>query len=181
MRKKIFGRRFKRDINQRKALFRSLMRELVLQERIKTTEAKAKSIKAEIERHVTRAKNLGEGARVHLQKTFQQDTIDKLITDIAPRFENRPGGYTRIVKLGNRIKDDAAMVFIEFVEKSTVVVEPVSKKRNKNVEKKAKVVKTEKVESTVKAPVAKKTEVKKPTVAKAMAGKETKAKKGEAK
>jgi large subunit ribosomal protein L17 len=173
MRKRIFGRRFKRDINQRKALFRSLMRELVLQERIKTTEAKAKSIKAEIEKHVTKAKTQGESARVHLQKTFQKDVIDKLITDIAPRFAERPGGYTRIIKLGNRVKDNAPMVYIEFVEKSTIVVEPVSKKRNKNVDKKTVVAKTKKSETVEKS---EKVEIKKPTLAKA-----GKAKKGAAK
>lgn len=151
MKKKIFGRQFKRDIKQRKSLFRSLMRELVLQERIKTTEAKAKSIKAEIEKHLTKAKNQGEEARVHLQKTFQQDVVEKLVTDLAPRFANRPGGYTRIVKLGNRTKDNAPMVYIEWVEKSTVVIEPVSKKRAK----KTKNMNTEKVEA--KAPVKKET------------------------
>lgn len=148
MKKRIFGRRFKRDVKQRKSLFRGLMRELVLQERIKTTEAKAKSIKAEIEKHVTKAKNQGEAARVHLQKTFQQDVVDKIIADLAPRFENRPGGYTRIVKLGNRTKDNASMVFIEWVEKTTIVTEPVSKKRNKS-EKKAK---EEKVEAKTAVP-----------------------------
>lgn len=131
MRKNIFGRRFKRDTNQRKALFRGLMRELVLHERIKTTEAKAKSIKGEIEKHVTRAKVQGEASRVHLQKTFKNDVVEKIITDLAPRFADRPGGYTRIIKLGNRMKDNAPMVFIEWVEKSTVVSEPVSKKKNK--------------------------------------------------
>lgn len=131
MRKKIFGRRLKRDIHQRKSLFRSLMRELILQERIKTTEAKAKSIKGEIEKHVTKAKVQGEAARVHLQKTFQQDIVDKIINDIAPRFSDRPGGYTRIVRLGNRVKDNAPMVYIEWVEKSAVVAEPVSAKRKK--------------------------------------------------
>ena len=136
MRKKIFGRRLKRDINQRKSLFRSLMRELVLQERIKTTEAKAKSIKGEIEKHVTKAKVQGEGARVHLQKTFQQDVINKIINDLAPRFANRPGGYTRIVRLGNRVKDNAPMVYIEWVEKSTVVIEPTNNKRPKKTEAK---------------------------------------------
>jgi large subunit ribosomal protein L17 len=173
MRKRIFGRRFKRDINQRKALFRSLMRELVLQERIKTTEAKAKSIKAEIETHITKAKTQGEDARVHLQKTFNHDVIEKIVTDIAPRFAQRPGGYTRIIKLGNRVKDNAPMVYIEFVEKSTIVVEPVSKKRNKNVDKKTVVAKTKKSETVEKS---EKVEVTKPTVAKA-----GKAKKGAAK
>lgn len=136
MRKNIFGRRFKRDINQRKALFRGLMRELVLHERIKTTEAKAKSIKAEVEKHVTKAKVQGDGARVHLQKTFKHDVVEKIVTDLAPRFADRPGGYTRIIKLGNRIKDNAPMVYIEWVERSTVVAEPESKKKNKKTSEK---------------------------------------------
>ncbi|HRN96566.1 MAG TPA: 50S ribosomal protein L17 [Candidatus Levybacteria bacterium] len=171
MKKRIFGRRFKRDINQRKSLFRSLMRELVLQERIKTTEAKAKSIKAEIEKHVTKAKTHGEQARVHLQKTFQHDVVEKLVTDLAPRFANRPGGYTRIVKLGNRTKDNASMVYIEWVEKSTIVVEPVSKKKSKTAVKKNK---AEKVEA--KAPVK---EEKKKVVKKKTETKKTPAKKGD--
>jgi large subunit ribosomal protein L17 len=146
MRKRIFGRRFKRDINQRKALFRSLMRELVLRERIQTTEAKAKSIKAEIERHVTKAKIQGEASRVHLQKHFTHDVVNKIVTDIAPRFATRPGGYTRIVRMGNRLKDNAPMVYIEWVEKSTVEVVVPSKKRKdkavatKSETKEAKVV-----------------------------------------
>ncbi len=156
MRKKIFGRRFKRDINQRKSLFRSLMRELVLQERIKTTEAKAKSIKGEIEKHITKAKVQGDAARVHLQKTFQQDVIDKIINDLAPRFESRPGGYTRIVRLGNRVKDNAPMVYIEWVEKSTVVVEDEPKKRNKKNDTKAADAKKGKEEKSADSKTAKK-------------------------
>ncbi len=167
MRKKIFGRRFKRDINQRKALFRSLMRELVLQERIKTTEAKAKSIKAEVEKHVTKAKVQGDAARVHLMRTFNHDVVDKIVTDLAPRFAERPGGYTRIIRLGNRTKDNAPMVYIEWVEKSSVVSEPKTKKRAKkevsektSSEVKAAKVKENKEEKTTKKP-AKKAAVKK--------------------
>lgn len=142
MRKNIFGRRFKRDINQRKSLFRSLMRELVLQERIQTTEAKAKSIKSEIEKHITKAKVQGEAARVHLQRDFHADVVDKIITDLAPRFKDRPGGYTRIVKLGRRVKDDAPMVFIEWVERVEVsTVKPTKRNAGK---KSAAVAKTSK-------------------------------------
>ena len=165
MRKQLFGRRFKRDINQRKALFRSLMRELVLRERIKTTEAKAKSIKAEIERHVTKAKNQGDNARVHLQKHFQHDVVEKIVTDIAPRFKDRPGGYTRIVRLGNRVKDNAPLVYIEWVEQGAVVeVEEVPKKRKAQkgatTTKEAKVAVKEEKKTAAPKKTAKKTEKK---------------------
>lgn len=147
MRKRVFGRQLKRDINQRKLLFRSLMRALVLEERIKTTEAKAKSIKGEIEKMVTRAKNKGEEARVILKKSFSKEVVDKIINDIAPRFKERKGGYTRIVRLGTRKKDNAPIVLLEWVElKKTENVKKVSKKR-----KKKDVKKDEKKETKVEA------------------------------
>ncbi len=171
MRKQIFGRRLKRDVNQRKALFRSLMRELVIHERIQTTEAKAKSIKSEIEKHVTKAKNLGDNARVHLQKHFQHDVVEKIVADIAPRFKERPGGYTRIIRLGNRTKDNASMVFIEWVEKGEpmVVAKPAKRKAAKKADqnnaaapaKEAKeAAKTEKKETKTQKKSAKKVEEK---------------------
>lgn len=133
MRKRIFGRRFKRDVNERKALFRNLMHELVLHGKIKTTEAKAKAIKAEVEKMVTKAKVKGDGAAVHLQKTFTADVVEKLINDISPLFKDRQGGYTRIIRMGNRVKDSAPMVLMEWVEevKDTTIVE--NKKRVKKV------------------------------------------------
>lgn len=116
MRKRIFGRRLKRDKNARRALFRSLMRAFFLHGRIQTTEAKAKAIKGRLEKFVTKAKRRGETARGELLKSFDKDIVDKLITEIAPRFESRPGGYTRFVKLGGRVKDNASMVLLEWVE-----------------------------------------------------------------
>lgn len=127
MKKKVFGRRFKKDINQRKALFRNLMRSLILNEEIKTTEAKAKSIKGQVEKLVTVAKR-GESAAYHLNKDISEDAVNKLIKEIGPRFLKRPGGYTRIVKLNNRLKDNAEMVLLEFVEKGEKTVEKKVKK-----------------------------------------------------
>lgn len=116
MHKRVFGRKFNKDINQRKALFRSLMRSLALNESIKTTESRAKAIKGEFESHITRAKS-GEAARYHLVKHLSEDAVDRLIKEIGPRMKERNGGYTRIVRMGNRVKDNAEMVLLELVEK----------------------------------------------------------------
>ncbi len=141
MLKRVYGRKFNKDINQRKALFKGLMRSLALNESIKTTEAKAKAIRGEFESHITKAKK-GEVARYHLLKHLSEDAVDRLVKDIAPRMKDRNGGYTRIIRLGNRVKDNAEMVVLELVEKGQKA-EVVKKdaKAAKKVAKKA-VVKT---------------------------------------
>lgn len=116
MRKNVFGRQLKRDANERKALFKGLMSSLILQERIKTTEEKAKAIKGQIEKLVTKAKKRGKNAKNLLGKDLMPNAIEKLINEVAPRFEKRPGGYTRIVRLGRRFSDNANMVLMEWVE-----------------------------------------------------------------
>ena len=117
MRKRIFGRRLKRDTNERKALFRSLMSSLVINGKIRTSEAKAKSIKAEIEKLVTHAKNDGQEAkRLILGHIPNEKVVDKIISEIAPKFATRLGGYTRILKMGPRVKDGAKMVLMSWVE-----------------------------------------------------------------
>lgn len=128
MYKRTFGRKFNKDMNQRKALFKGLMRSLALNESIKTTEAKAKAIRGEFESHITKAKK-GEVSRYHLVKHLPEDAVDRLIKDIAPLMKNRNGGYTRIVRMGSRVKDNAEMVLLELVEKSVKaeVVKPVKK------------------------------------------------------
>ncbi|RJQ25904.1 50S ribosomal protein L17 [Candidatus Parcubacteria bacterium] len=129
MRKKVFGKKLSRDTNERKALFKNLMRSLVLEERIKTTEAKAKAIKGEIEKMVTYAKKKSGRAQNYLQKYFPKEVYDKIILDIAPRFASRPGGYTRIIKLGGRLKDNAPLVFLEWVEGRKPVIAEVQKEK----------------------------------------------------
>ncbi len=142
MLKRVFGRKFNKDMNQRKILFRGLMRSLALNESIKTTESKAKAIRGEFESHITKAKK-GEEARYHLVKHLSEDAVDRLIKDIAPRMKDRNGGYTRIVRMGARVKDNAEMVLLELVEKGEKAA-VVSKKRTKaapkKVEKKASTV-----------------------------------------
>src|SRR3990167_3135539 len=100
MKKRVFGRQFNRTTNHRKALLRSLIRSLVLYGRIHTTEAKAKAVKGEAEKMITLARNKGESAKAYLDKGFPADIMNKIIHEIAPKFEKRPGGYTRIVRLG---------------------------------------------------------------------------------
>lgn len=114
MRKNVFGRQLKRDKNERKALFKSLMSALVLKERIKTTEEKAKAIRGQVEKLVTKAKKKGEAASSLLSSHLLPVAVEKMIKNVAPRFQNRPGGYTRIVKLGRRFGDNARMVLMEW-------------------------------------------------------------------
>ncbi|HVZ58609.1 MAG TPA: 50S ribosomal protein L17 [Patescibacteria group bacterium] len=120
MKKQVFGRQLHRDTNQRKALFKGLVSELVMHERIETTEQKAKAIRAQAEKLVTKAKkNDSAHAKELLQAYLTTEAQDKMISTLAPRFADRPGGYTRILKLGNRFSDDAAMVVMEWVVKSS--------------------------------------------------------------
>ena len=134
MYKRTFGRKFNKDSNQRKALFKGLMRSLALNESIKTTESKAKAIKGEFESHITKAKR-GEEARYHLVKHLSEDAVDRLIKDIAPRMKERTGGYTRIIRMGARTKDNAEMVLLELVAKGekAVVVKSTKKASAKKV------------------------------------------------
>ncbi len=117
MRKKIFGKQLQRDTKERKALFNSLMSALIIDESIKTTEAKAKAVKGEIEKIVTKAKKGEAYAEQFLQRYFTAEVLKKLVTDVAPRFTNRQGGYTRIIRVGHRVRDNANMVILEWVEK----------------------------------------------------------------
>ena len=130
MKKQVFGRQFKRDANERKALFKGLMDELVLHERIKTTEQKAKAIRGKVEKLVTKAKIRKSEARQYLQPYLSAKAVEKVLTDLSLRFADRPGGYTRIVKLGRRFSDNAAMAIIEWVEKPVQVeiIEPAGAK-----------------------------------------------------
>ena len=116
MKKNIFGRRFKRDIKERKALFKSLMSSLVLKEKIKTTEAKAKAIKGDVDKLITTVKKNEDNARRFLTKSLSPEALEKLIGKVVPRFKNRQSGYTRIIRLGKRSSDHASMVIMEWVE-----------------------------------------------------------------
>ena len=116
MRKLKKGRKLSRKRNQRKALLRILARALFLREKIKTTEAKAKELRSFAEKMVTRAKKGDLNSLRILAKYFSKDLVKKLIVEIGPRYKERKGGYTRIIKLGPRRPDDAKMAIIELVK-----------------------------------------------------------------
>ena len=110
------GRKFGRTADQRKALLRILASQLVMKERIRTGEAKAKELAPMVEKMVTRAKDQSLAARRALERDLPESAAAKLMKTIAPRMASRPGGYTRIIKLGPRKSDSARRAIIEFVE-----------------------------------------------------------------
>ena len=107
-----------RDSAHRKSLLGNLCVEVIDHERIKTSEAKAKAVKPELEKLITLAKRGDLHARRQAISTLQhpeKGVIYKLFEEIAPRYTERPGGYTRILKLGPRRSDATEMVFLELV------------------------------------------------------------------
>ena len=122
MRHKKAGRRLKRSSSHRRALFRNLITELFRHRRITTTEAKARSVRAEAEKLITVAKrSLDKETDVHerrraLRTLTDKEVMQELFETIAPEYKDRPGGYTRIIKLGPRQGDAAPMAILELVE-----------------------------------------------------------------
>ncbi|SRR3990170_463392 len=116
MRHRVAGRKFDRPTDQRLALFRGQVTDLLRHEKIQTTEAKAKEVRALAEQIIT----LGKDATLHsrrqaLRFVTDPDVVKKVFDDIAPRYADRRGGYTRILKLGPRQGDGARMAQLELV------------------------------------------------------------------
>ncbi len=109
-------KRFHRQRDQRRALFRILLHHLIMNEKIKTTDERAKYLKAKIERLLSKAKK-GELAQLrYLLKHLPKKSAYKLFYELAPRYQERTGGYVRIIKLPfRRLKDNAKISLIEFV------------------------------------------------------------------
>ena len=122
MRHNVAGRRLKRSSGHRQALFKNLVTELFRHRRITTTEAKARAVRAEAEKLITVAKrSFDKESDVHERRQVLRTVADKevlreLFETIAPEYKNRPGGYTRIIKLGPRQGDAAPMAILELVE-----------------------------------------------------------------
>ncbi len=111
------GRKLNRDREHRKALFSNLMTALFQHERIKTTVPKAKELRRYAEKMITRAKvNTLHNKRIVMKRIKDRDVVAKLFDEIAPRYKNVNGGYTRIIKLNRRLGDGAEMAYIELVE-----------------------------------------------------------------
>jgi large subunit ribosomal protein L17 len=117
MRHRRAGKKLGRDSAHRKALYSNLAGALIEHGRIKTTQAKAKAVKPFAEQMITLGKRGDLHARrLALAELRSQDVVHQLFADVAPRFADRPGGYTRIVKLGPRLGDAAEMVYLELVD-----------------------------------------------------------------
>jgi large subunit ribosomal protein L17 len=106
-----------RSASHRRMLLRNLCKQVIDNERIRTTEAKAKAVKPELEKLITLAKRGDLHARRQALSALGQDkfVVHKLFEEVAPRYADRPGGYTRILKLGPRRSDATEMVYIELV------------------------------------------------------------------
>jgi large subunit ribosomal protein L17 len=172
MRHQNAGRKFDRNSTSRRAMFRNLAANLVLHERIETTDAKAKELRSVAERLITKARRLGEVAYTPQEKLSEKDKarrlatkrliaaylprfgvrvekggeakkvdlVEKVMIDLAKRFSTRPGGYTRIIKLGPRRGDNAPMAIIELVDKAEGAAEAeggAKKAKKKKAPKKA--------------------------------------------
>ena len=110
------GRKIGRDSAHRKSLYANLTSELIVHGRIRTTLAKAKEVRPVAEQMIT----LGKRGDLHAHRQAvaflrQKPTVHRLFAEIAPRYAERPGGYTRIIKLGPRLGDAAEMAYIELV------------------------------------------------------------------
>ena len=117
MRHNVKGRKLGRTTAHRKAMFRNQLASLVENERIRTTLPKAKELRPIAEKIVTQGKKDTLHARRQVNRWLpRRDLVKKVFDEIAPRFEGRPGGYLRIVKLGPRQGDGAEMALVEFVE-----------------------------------------------------------------
>jgi large subunit ribosomal protein L17 len=116
MRHAVHGRKLGRTTAHRRALFRNQLASLVAHGRITTTLEKAKELRPIAEKMVTQGKRGTLHARRRAQRLLDRHLVKKLFDDVAPRFAERPGGYTRILKLGPRKGDGAEMALIEFVD-----------------------------------------------------------------
>ena len=167
------GRILGRTTAHRKALFRNMVTALIRRERIRTTLAKAKELRSHVEKTIT----LGKKGTLHARRlarkvVIEKDAFLKLFGVLSERYAQRNGGYTRIIKIGNRLGDDAPMAFIELVDREGEAPAPKEKAVKKAAPKKdtakkadkkaeAKPEKEKKIEKKTEKKEAKKTETKK--------------------
>ena len=124
MRHQVSGYKLNRTKGARIALRRTLIKQFFTHERIQTTKAKAAAIRGEAERLITIARNSADkdqnakvtARRIVTSRLGSNEVTKRLFDEIAPRFATRPGGYTRVLKLGPRLGDAAEMVILELVE-----------------------------------------------------------------
>lgn len=148
--------RLSRKASHRRALLKNMITSLFKHERITTTKAKALAVRQVAEKMITKAKvDSVHNRRMIGRRITDESILFKLFTDIGPRFEKRPGGYTRVLKLGPRFGDAAEMVILELVDKK----EPKETEKKSGEDKPAKVAKVAKVEKAGKVAKASKEKV----------------------
>ena len=132
MRHLVKGKKLRRNTSHRKALFRNLVTSFLEKERIRTTLAKAKAARPLAEKMITMAKNDTLHARRRaLRFIYKKTVVRKLFEELGPRFSERPGGYTRIVKIGPRSGDGAEMAMLELIGSEYVKKEKKKKEKRK--------------------------------------------------
>lgn len=132
MRHRVKGRKLNRTSSHREALMRSLTTQLLKHKRIKTTEAKAKEARTYIEKLITKAKkNDLHSMRQIMRVVNDKEVVKELFSEIIPKIADRPGGYTRVVKLGNRVGDAAAMAILELVDYNDLANKRAEEKKEK--------------------------------------------------
>jgi large subunit ribosomal protein L17 len=147
MKHRVAGRRLDRTTEHRTAMFRNLVTSLFRHERITTTTPKAKEIKRFADKFITLAKAGTPHARRQANRDVRDvEVLNKLFETLGPRFKSRPGGYTRIIRVGRRAGDAAEMAMIELVERSAPAEAEGSEKAAAGKSKKAKEQKAEKAE-----------------------------------
>ncbi|HPB18550.1 MAG TPA: 50S ribosomal protein L17 [Candidatus Cloacimonas sp.] len=121
MRHRVEGRKFGREMDARRLMMRNLVKSMIEHGQLKTTLPKAKELRGYVERVITYGKNdTVHSRRLAYSVLGNRTLVKKLFNEIAPAFESRNGGYTRVLKAGFRKGDNAPMAIIQFVEESTI-------------------------------------------------------------
>lgn len=137
MRHGVKGRKLSRTHSHRAALMNALATSLLKHKRIKTTLAKAKEARKHVEALITKARKNDLHSRRHVMRFVNDNEVVKeLFSDVVPKVGDRPGGYTRVIKLGNRIGDAAAMAILELVDYNDVITKKAEEHKEKKEAKK---------------------------------------------
>jgi len=138
MRHRKKGKQLGKTRKEKRAILKNLASSLIKYGKIKTTFTKAQALQPYIEKKVSRAKKEGLQTKRLLRKYFSLEITNTLINSWAPLFKDIKGGYTRIIKITNRVSDASPMAYVEFTKKPKVVKEKKAKKKDKKEDKKTK-------------------------------------------
>ena len=155
MRHRVKGRKLSRTSSHRKALMGALATSVLKHKRIRTTVAKAKEARSVVETLITKARKDDLHSKRQVMKVIHdKEVVKELFSEIVPKIGDRPGGYTRVIKLGNRIGDAASMAILELVDYNDVINKKAEEKKERQEEKrKVKAEKEQKVEEVEEAKV----------------------------